>query len=226
MISAIWGIPLEIAIMWGAAAIFAVCTAIFYLEIIAKEPKNELTQTLFIFLLSMMFSLFLMGSGMYWKNMILVNLGSLSFFLGSAFMLKFPLTVFAPGTRKIVFYGAIIIALLLFAWLALSPSGAQVMMPVVIWLNLGLNGLVTGFFVFFVGLQAKERWLKVKAIGGGAGIMVCCVAAEVAVLTGALLVSAVFQFIAPIILLLSVLAGRKYQQQSGSQQVTNQVTNM
>src|SRR5579864_972795 len=100
----ILGIPTQIALMWAAAAIFAVCTIVFYLAVVKKEPKNEMTATMLSFLVTMVIALFLMGTGMFVQNMLLVNLGLLAFLVGSVFMLKFPLTVFPSSVRRIIFW--------------------------------------------------------------------------------------------------------------------------
>ncbi len=209
----ILGVPIGIAFMWGAGFLYAASTLLF-LRVFRKEQKNELTIALFAFLVSMAFALFLMGGGEYWKNMVFGYLGVLSVLVGSVFMLKFPLTVFPESARKILFRSILVGVLMLFAWLVISPSGSMVMSPFIMWYMVGVNGLVSGFFIFFVGLRAKEKWLKVKATGGGLGIISCCIASHVAGMAGALLISAIFQFIAPLLLILSVFLGHHYQQQS------------
>ena len=82
-----------------------------------------------------------------------------------------------------------------------------------IWYDIVINGLVVGFFIFLAGLRAKESWMKMKTIGGGTGIATCCVVANAAMLSGAFIVSSVFQFLAPIIIIGALLAGRRMQRQ-------------
>lgn len=210
----ILGIPTVIALMWVAALSFGICAVLFYLYVFRKEPRNEMTITLFAFLINMVLTLTFMGFGMYLNNILLIDLGALSFLVASVFMLRFPLTAFPMNIRNGIFYFMLFLSLMLFVWIVISPTGFNAIIPIITWVNLGLNGLVTGFFVFVVGLKAKERWLKVKATGGGLGVMTCCVAAEVTFLAGSAFLTGLFNFIAPIILTISVLLGRHYQQKS------------
>lgn len=213
MQESIFGIPLGIAGMWGAGIIYLL-VAISFIISFRREMANELMVALFTFILSMALALMLMGTGEYLQNMLFGYLGSLSILIGSLFMLKFPLTVFPLPTRKNLFRLLLGVVLLIYIWMVISETGRQLMPHFIMWYMIVVNGLVVGFFIFFVGIRSRERALKIKATGGGLGIASCCVVSHVAGMSGALLLSMVFQFIAPIILILSLLVGRHYQRQS------------
>lgn len=210
MLDQIFGIPLGIAIMWGGGVLYAGGAVLFFTSF-RREMNNELMEALFAFLVSMAAALLLMGTGEYLGNMFFGYLGSLAIFIGSAFMLKFPLTVFPETTRKILFRLFLIISFISFMWLVLSPSGQKIMPMFVMWFMIVVNGLVAGFFLFFAGLRAKERAIRIKATGGGLGIASCCIVSHFASMSGAILLSAVFQFMAPLLLISSVFIGRQYQ---------------
>ena len=213
MTESILGIPLGITLMWGAGVFYAIGAIVFFASF-RREFANELMIALFAFLVSMTLALLLMGVGEYWKNMWYGYLGTLAILVGSAFMLKFPFTIFSVRVRQMLFRLFLVTVMFLFIWMVLFDSGRTLMAQFVMWYMIFVNGLVVGFFVFFVGLRSKERWLKIKATGGGVGIMSCCIASHVASIAGAVLLSAIFQFIAPVILVASVLLGKRIQRRS------------
>ena len=212
MLDQIFGIPSGIAIMWGGGIIYAV-GAILFLTYFSKEMQSELMEALFAFLVSMAAALLLMGTGEYLGNMLFGYLGSLAILMGSAFMLKFPLTVFPITNRKILFRIILTIVLVSFIFIVLLPLGGKIMPIFIMWDMIIINGLVAGFFIFFAGLRSKERAIKIKATGSGLGIASCCIVSHLASMSGAILLSAVFQFMAPLLLISSVFIGRQYQRQ-------------
>ena len=213
MPESILGIPLGIAIMWGGGALYAL-GAISYFISFRKEMGSELMGALFAFLSSMALALILMGTGEYLKNMTFGYLGTLSILIGSVFMLKFPLTVFSSSARKTLFRLILGGVLAAFIWMVMFSTGRQLMPQFIMWYMIVANGFVVGFFIFFAGLRSKERALRIKATGGGLGIASCCVVSHLASMAGAVLLSAVFQFMAPILLVFSLLLGRYYQRHS------------
>lgn len=215
----IGSIPLPIAIMWGAGTLYAFSALSFYI-FFRQEIKNELMTALFAFLLSMAFALILMGVGEYSKNMVFGYLGTLAILIGSVFMLKFPLTVLPAVSRRTLFQLLLGGVLFIFVWMVISETGRQLMPQFIMWYMIVVNGIIVGFFIFFVGLRSKERAIKIKATGGGLGVASCCVISHVASMSGAILLSAIFQFLAPILLTLSLLAGRYYQRNLDKSNIT------
>lgn len=198
--------------MWGAGTFYLLGAVLFWRAF--REDKGDLMTALFGFLVSMMAALFLMGAGEYRKVMLFGYLGAFAVLIGSAFMLKFPLAALPEKFRSTGFRIVFLAVLLLFAWMVVFPSGQKLMPQFIMWYMIVVNGVVVGFFIFFAGLVAKERWFKVKAIGGGAGIASCCVASHVASMAGVVLLSAIFQFMAPLIIVISIFAGRYYQRKT------------
>jgi len=212
MLEQIFGIPLGIAIMWVGGILYAAGAVLFFISF-RREMENELIEALFSFLASMAFALLLMGSGEYLQNILFGYLGSLAVLIGSAFMLKFPLTVFPVTKRKILFRLILTIVLVSFIWMVLWPLGRKIMPMFIMSYMVVANGLIAGFFIFFAGLRSKEKAIKIKATGGGLGVASCCIVAHLASISGAILLSAVFQFMAPLLLIGSVFIGRHYQRQ-------------
>ncbi|GEM_PF-1510583 len=210
----LFGMPLVNALMIASGIFYFICAAIIWKPY--KQEKNDLMGALLAFLIYQAFAMILMGIGMQTHNMLYDNLGSLAVFVGSVYMLKFPFTVFPEKTRKIFFYLAMIAALVLFGWFMMTPEREMMLMKFILWYDLIVNGIVVGFFIFFFGLKANERAVKVKAMGGGVGVATCCIAANAAMIMGAMIVSSVFQFLAPIIIIFSIVTGRKLQKRAGS----------
>ena len=204
----VFGFPLDI-VMFASALFYLVCAAIIWKPF--REEKNELIGALFAFLVYQALAMFFMGMEMSTMKMIYANLSGLAILIGSAYMLKFPFARFSEGTRKMLFALSLLVVLSLFVWFVSSPSREMMFGHFAIWYDVVVNGIVVGFFMLFVGLRAKESWLRIKAIGGGTGVASCCVVANIAMLGGALAVSSVFQFSAPIIIIASIVAGRKKQ---------------
>ena len=206
------GIPLHIILMWSAGALYTL-GAISFLIAFYKEIANELMQALFAFLLSMALALILMGTGEYSQNITFGYLGTLSILIGSVFMLKFPLTVFSASLRKTLFRFLLLSVLAIFIWMVISHTGRQLIPQFIMWYMIIANGLVAGFFIFFAGLRSKEKALKIKAMGGGMGIASCCIVSHIASISGAIILSAIFQFLSPILLMLTLFVGHYYQKQ-------------
>ena len=108
---------------------------------------------------------------------------------------------------------SVIIVLALFAWFITSPEREMELGNFTTWYDVFVNGVVVGLFMVFAGLRASEPWLKIKAIGGGAGVASCCIVSNVAAVSGAIVASSFFQFLAPVIIIVSLILGRKNQRQ-------------
>jgi len=205
----VFGLPLVVALMIAAGVFYALCAA-FVGRMWLKE-KNELVAALFAFLSYQAVSMFFMGLEMQTENMLYSNLASLAVFVGSVYMLKFPFSSLSRGTRRVVFFGSLVAALGLFAWFMQNEMRQMQLMNFTLWYDLVVNGLVVGGFMLLLALRTAEHWLKLKAYGGSFGVLTCCVAANATILGGALLTSSVFQFLAPVIILGSLIFARHGQ---------------
>ncbi len=190
-----------------ASGVFYVLAALFVWNSYKKE-KNELVGALLAFLVYQAMSMMLMGLGMSTMNMIYMNLASLSILIGSVYMLKFPMSSFSKGTRKVSFMISLIVVIAAFLWFMQTEELQVKLEHAILWYDLIINGVFVGGFMMILGIRTAERWLKVKALGGGSGVVACCVAANSAMIGGAFLTSSVFAFLAPVIILTSLVIAK------------------
>lgn len=173
-----------------------------------RREKNELVGALFAFLSYQAISMFFMGLEMHTMNMLYSNIAALAIFVGSAYMMKFPLSKLSEKTRNVSFLVILVALLGLFTWFMGTPEKQMDLMHFVLWYDLVVNGLVIGGSIIVFGLKATESVSKRKALGGGTGVVSCCVIATGAMIGGAMLAGTIFSFLAPIIIL-STLRGVK-----------------
>ena len=152
-----------------------------------------------------------MGLEIYTQNMFYGRISALAILIGSTYMLKFPLSHFSSWTRKVVFMLSLIVALGLFVWFIQTPETEKLLMKFVLWYDLIINGIFVGGTMIIFGLRTIERTYRTKAIGGGAGVISCCVVANAALLSGAMLTGVVFSFFAPVLILGTLFFKRKNQ---------------
>lgn len=209
------GLPIATALMWGAGIVYLVAVAMVWRA--WREERSELMDAFLAFLLSMAAALLFMGGAGYWQSTALGYVGGFAILLGSVYMLRFPLLSFPSSLRRPLFWLALLVALGLFLWLLFVPSGQRAMSSFLMWYMIIVNGFSVGFFIFFAGMMAQEKWFRVKAAGGGAGVATCCVFSHVAVMSGSANVGALLQFIAPLIIVAAVSLGRHYQQTTAPQ---------
>ncbi|MEK9175525.1 MAG: hypothetical protein AAB795_02925, partial [Patescibacteria group bacterium] len=131
--------------------------------------------------------------------------------------LKFPITVFPQQWRQPLFYIFLVIVLAVNVWMIVSPIPGDQMSEIAMIFMIIVNGIITGFFMIWTGIRAASKSVKIKAIGGGLGVSSCCLVSHVLFSTQVdigLISSVFFQFIAPFLILGSVYAGRRVQNQS------------
>ena len=190
--------PLGIFLLF-ASGYFTQCAHGFCGKVTRR--KSELISALFAFLTYQTINMVFMGLELYTGNMVYGRISALAILIGSAYMLKFPLSHFSSWARKVVFMLSLIVALGLFVWFIQTPETEKLLMKFVLWYDLIVNGIVVGGTMIIFGLRTIERTYRTKAISGGAGVISCCVAANAYLLSGAMLTSAVFQFLAPVLIL-------------------------
>jgi hypothetical protein len=203
----IMGMHLEIFLMIASGVFYLLCALVVLKSY--KQDKNELTGALLAFLVYQAVSMFFMGVEMQTMNMLYSNIASLAVFIGSAYMLKFPLSRFSENTRKVAFRFSLVAVLAIFAWFIQTPEREMELMHFTLWYDLVINGVVVGGSIILLGIRAVEKFRKVKAIGGGTGVVACCVVANTAMLSGAMITSSVFGFLAPIIILSTLGLSKK-----------------
>lgn len=203
----ILGFHLEVFLMLTSGIFYILCALLVWKSY--KKEKNELVGALLAFLVYQAINMFFMGLEMYTMQMIYSNIAALSVFIGSAYMLKLPFGSFSKGTRNIIFFSTLIIVLGIFIWFMQTEEREMSLMNFILWYDIVVNGLVVGGFMILLALRTTEKWLKVKALGGGAGVVTCCVVSSGAMLTGAIVTGSVFGFIAPVVILTSLFLAKK-----------------
>ncbi len=205
----ILGLPFEVALMFASGIFYAICAAFLWKPL--RAERNELISALFAFLVYQSLAMIFMALEMHTMNMLYSNLAALSILVGSAYMLKFVWSSFSSGVRRILFMLTLIALLGLFTWFMMTPERQMTLMHFVLWYDIVINGVIVGGAIIMLGIRTTEHWLKVKTLGGGSGVVACCVVANATMLGGAMLVSSVFQFLAPVVILSSLAIARKNQ---------------
>ncbi len=203
---------LLVYLMFAAGIFYLICAGYVYKPL--REEKNELIGALFTFLIYQAINMFFMGLEMYTHNMVYSNIASLAVFIGSAYMLKFPLSSLSEKARTMIFRTVLIVVILAFIWFIQTEKREMQLMHFTLWYDLIINGLIVGGFIIVQGLGITDRWNRVKALGGGSGIIACCVVANGAMITGAMITSSFFGFVAPLLITLSLMYARKKQRKS------------
>jgi glucan phosphoethanolaminetransferase (alkaline phosphatase superfamily) len=109
----------------------------------------------------------------------------------------------------LVFFISLIIGLGIFAWFMQNETREMALMNFILWYDIIVNGILVGGFMLLLAIRTSEKWLKIKAFGGGTGVITCCVVSNGAMLSGALLASSFFGFLAPIVILVSLMFTKK-----------------
>jgi hypothetical protein len=201
------GFHIDALLMLASGIFYVICAFVVYKSY--KKEKNELIGALLAFLGYQAINMFFMGLEMQTMNMLYSNVAALSVLVGSAYMLKFPFSSFSKGTRRLVFFISLIIGLGIFAWFMQNETREMALMNFILWYDIIVNGILVGGFMLLLAIRTSEKWLKIKAFGGGTGVITCCVVSNGAMLSGALLASSFFGFLAPIVILVSLMFTKK-----------------
>lgn len=210
----VFGIDLFILILFTSGFIYLLCALVIWK--IKKMENNELVNALFAFLIYQFFGMTFMAIEMLTMEIMYSNIAALAIFVGSAYMLKFPLSKLSQKARSLSFLIILVILFIAFGWFMITPERQHALMHFIMWYDVVVNGIIVGGSIILFALMTKERAKKKKAITGGAGIMSCCVVANTSMIVGALATSAVFQFVAPLLILLSLQNAQKNQANTGS----------
>lgn len=205
----IMGLPFEVFMLMASGVFYLLCA--WYVWKPLRAEKSELIGALFAFLVYQAINMFFMGVEMGTKNIIYSNIAALAVFVGSAYMLKFPLSPFSRGVRRVLFYGYLLVVLILFTWFMQTTERQMELMKFTLYYDLVINGVIVGGFMILLAIQTTERWLRIKATGGGVGVLSCCIAANTSMLLGAMVSSLVFGFLAPVFILGSLVIAKKGQ---------------
>lgn len=207
----VFGFHLYILLMIVSGVFYLVCAAIVWKR--AKSEKNELIYALMAFLVYQAISMFFMGVEMHTMNLVYSNIASLAVFIGSVYMLKFPLSSFSSGVRRAVFNLSLVAVLITFVWFMQTEARQMMLMKFTLWYDLFVNGLIAGGSILYFGFRNTQYWPRFKALTGGTGVVACCVISNGAMLGGSMLLSSIFAFLAPFIITVSIIIAHKRQQQ-------------
>lgn len=190
----------NVFLMLGAGTIYLL-SALFLFRL-TKGERTELMNALLTFLVYQAIAKFAMGFQMYTGVAILGQVAVLAVLIGATYMLKFPFSIFSSAwVRRVLFMVAFGVSVLAFAWFLQTPEKQATIMSFIVWYDLVVNGLVVGGTIILYGLRSSDRFYRTKALSGGSGVMSCCVVANVAMISGAALVSSFFQILAPVLIL-------------------------
>ncbi len=201
---------LEDTILVASGIFYAIASVIIWQS--WRRERTELMTSFLAFMVSNAIGMAFMGLGPIYNSSTTMDIGTFAILIGSAFMLKFPLSFAPEAWRKGLFYVALVGTVVLSWWMSFTMSGMHYGMDVMNWFVIVIDGIVVGGLMIVMGLKAHERWFRVKSSGGGAGVMACCLVSQAATMSGAVITSAVFQFLAPIIMIGAIVVGRHYQQ--------------
>jgi hypothetical protein len=83
-----------------------------------------------------------------------------------------------------------------------------------------ISGIISGGYMIWQGIRGAAAWVRVKSVGSGLGLAGCCIAIERSVIlfglgvTGAApLFAEIVGALAPLVVILAILYGRKLQRQ-------------
>lgn len=208
------GYNLSALLMMISGVFYLVCA--FFLWKPYQREKNELVGALLAFLIYQAIGMFFMGLQIQTMTISYWYIATIAVFVGSVYMLKFPFSSFSRITRRAVFYLSLLVVLAVFVWFMQTPERQKALVNFTLWYDLAINGLIVGGSILLFGFGTKETWLRIKTLGGGSGVVSCCVVANSAMLGGAVLTSSIFQFAAPVIILGSLAIARRNQNKARS----------
>lgn len=212
MIETILGLPQPVFWFWFSAFIFVLSIVLLFPRF--RAERSALMSAFFAFLLAMAWLHIFAGLGTLLKQMVWTHIGFFGGLLGVGYTLLFPLSALKQPLRSALLYLALTVAAVISLWMFLLPHESSTMILVGYLYMITIAGIAAGGYILWKGLQMKDRPAKVKAVGGGLGLMTCCLVADVWVLLAifyglTIPISGHFWMaLAPVIILASIYRGR------------------
>ncbi|MDD5109812.1 MAG: hypothetical protein PHI63_01175 [Patescibacteria group bacterium] len=207
MLETIPGLPASILLNWLAALLY-ILTALLAFGTFLME-RSELNRGLLVFLTSMAFALGFIGVAEYTKTPLLMGAMVVAVFAGGSFLLRLPCSLIPQPARRMVYATILAITGVLAAGVILVPTLQPFLPRVTTWYLMIVNGVINGLYLFTIGLRSKLASVRIKAAGGGVGIIFASLAAPVAAAAGATAAtSTAFHFLAPLIIIFTLIAGQ------------------
>ncbi len=197
--SMVLGLRFDAFLMLASGVFYILCAYLLWKPM--RREKNELISALFAFLCYQAGSMFFMGLEFQTMNMNYGYIAALFILIGSAYMLKFPFSSFSRPVRKAIFGLSIVAVLAIFVWFMQTSERQVALMHFTLWYDLAINGILVGGFMILLAFRTTSGPLRIKAFGGGSGVMSCCVLANSAMLGGAMVTGATFGLLAPVVIL-------------------------
>lgn len=203
----ILGFSLGTFLMLISGVFYIICAVLIWRKY--KSIRSELVGALLAFLIYQSLNMIFMGIEMHTMNTIYSSMAALSVFVGSTYMLKFPLNSLSRSTRNSIFFLSLIVVLGLFAWFMLNEERQMELMKFTLWYDLVVNGIIVGGFMLLLAFKTTEKVLKIRAYGGSGGVISCCVVSSAAMINGSIMTSIFFGFLAPILILSTIFHSDK-----------------
>jgi len=170
----VMGLPAEVFWLLVSGLIFLGIALFLFLGPYRKQ-KDELTIAVVGYFGSMALFQIFGAFSMLWGNPLLMYLGSFAAVTGSTFVAKFPLSALSnKGLRQVLYLGTVASAWTLVAWMFISGLDPEASMRAAIIYMIILGGAISGTYMVWKGFHLKESETKVKCLGGGFSLWICC----------------------------------------------------
>ena len=201
-------IPIQVLLLWISSLFFFLAAAVIWKPWL--EEKNKLMSAFFVYLLGMAFFHLFLGLGFWKDNINLSHLGFLAAIFGSTYTLKIPFSRLGAKFEKYGFWFVFLIGLAGIFWLFISRHSPSFMLWFGFLYMIFTAGVISGPYFVWQGFKMNNLGLKIKAVGGGISIILFCLVADIFVLWGvSMYISEFFMTLSPIVLMTSVILGRK-----------------
>ena len=209
------GLPNEVFWLLFSGVVFLIMTIIFYVGPWRKD-RGELMVAFFGWLFGMAIFHILGGFSMLKGNFMMMYLATFFALVGSAYVAKFPLSSISnEKIRNGLFYLIMASAIGLTAWLVMNNADPMQSMRAASVYMIAFSGL-SGLYIAIQGFLVDNRSAKIKCIGGGSSIWLCCFLTHIMVLTvGMVALAKVFMILTPISLILTIYIAKGMSEKEG-----------
>lgn len=216
MSSTILGLPSGVFLLWVSSFFFLISSVIILKPLF--EKRDKLTTAFFVWLLGMGLLHLFLGLGILLNITPLLHLGVFFGLTGSAYLIRIPFSGLISRYEKTGFYLVLLAGWAIVVWMFLWPHvhTMELMLRLLFGYMILVAGILPGPYLIWMGIKSRNKAAKIKAIGGGAGIISCCLVADLFVLFTYMGVAILPEFLmtmAPVILITAVLWGRKIEKQ-------------
>jgi hypothetical protein len=211
-------IPEQVFWLWLSGVVFLVMAVLLIMGPYKRE-RSDLMNAFLGFLLGMGAFHVLGGASMLYEIPILMYIAALCAITGSVFVFKFPLSeLVSTERRKTLFNLALLIGWVMVGVLLFMNASPMLVMNAAAIFMIVVSGAISGFYMVVRGLKINDPATKIKCIGGGCSIVLCCLVTHLIVILigfnilaqSFMTLAKVFMVLTPITLVLSVLLARRF----------------